>query len=58
LWTKTEENFESRLRRERKTLFLLLQQEVKQIMKQGQGGSIVNAASVSGLLAIQLPAIT
>lgn len=35
-----------------KALFLLLQDELKQMMAQGQGGSIVNAASVSGFLAI------
>jgi NAD(P)-dependent dehydrogenase (short-subunit alcohol dehydrogenase family) len=34
-----------------KALFLLLQDEVKQMMAQGQGGSIVNTASVGGLLA-------
>jgi A-factor type gamma-butyrolactone 1'-reductase (1S-forming) len=34
-----------------KALFLLLQDEVKQMMLQGQGGSIVNTASVGGLLA-------
>jgi A-factor type gamma-butyrolactone 1'-reductase (1S-forming) len=34
-----------------KALFLLLQDEVKQMIVQGQGGSIVNTASVGGLLA-------
>jgi NAD(P)-dependent dehydrogenase (short-subunit alcohol dehydrogenase family) len=33
-------------------LFLLLKDEVKQMIAQGQGGSIVNAASVGGLLAV------
>jgi NAD(P)-dependent dehydrogenase (short-subunit alcohol dehydrogenase family) len=32
-------------------MFLLLQDEVKQMMAQGNGGSIVNTASVGGLLA-------
>lgn len=35
-----------------KALFLLLQDEVKQMRAQGQGGSIVNSASVSGMLAV------
>jgi NAD(P)-dependent dehydrogenase (short-subunit alcohol dehydrogenase family) len=34
-----------------KALFLLLQDEVKQMIAQGRGGSIVNTASVGGLLA-------
>jgi len=34
-----------------KAMFLLLQDEVKQMMAQGNGGSIVNTASVGGLLA-------
>jgi NAD(P)-dependent dehydrogenase (short-subunit alcohol dehydrogenase family) len=34
-----------------KALFLLLRDEVKQMIAQGKGGSIVNAASVSGFLA-------
>jgi NAD(P)-dependent dehydrogenase (short-subunit alcohol dehydrogenase family) len=33
-----------------KAMFLLLQDEVKQMMAQGNGGSIVNTASVGGLL--------
>jgi 2,5-dichloro-2,5-cyclohexadiene-1,4-diol dehydrogenase 1 len=35
-----------------KALFVLLQDELKQMLAQGQGGSIVNAASVGGTLAI------
>jgi 2,5-dichloro-2,5-cyclohexadiene-1,4-diol dehydrogenase 1 len=35
-----------------KALFLLLRDELKQMLAQGWGGSIVNAASVSGMLAI------
>jgi NAD(P)-dependent dehydrogenase (short-subunit alcohol dehydrogenase family) len=35
-----------------KALFLLLQDEIKQMIAQGQGGSIVNTASVGGLLAV------
>jgi hypothetical protein len=34
-----------------KALFLLLKDEVKQMLAQGRGGSIVNAASVGGFLA-------
>jgi NAD(P)-dependent dehydrogenase (short-subunit alcohol dehydrogenase family) len=34
-----------------KALFLLLQDEVQQMMAQRQGGSIVNTASLGGLLA-------
>jgi A-factor type gamma-butyrolactone 1'-reductase (1S-forming) len=34
-----------------KAVFLLLQDELSQMLVQGQGGSIVNAASVGGLLA-------
>jgi putative flavoprotein involved in K+ transport len=49
---QTEENFDSVFAVNVKALFLLLQDEVRQMMAQGQGGSIVNAASVSGLLAI------
>jgi NAD(P)-dependent dehydrogenase (short-subunit alcohol dehydrogenase family) len=48
---QTEENFDSVFSVNVKALFLLLQDEVKQMMAQGQGGSIVNAASVSGYLA-------
>jgi NAD(P)-dependent dehydrogenase (short-subunit alcohol dehydrogenase family) len=35
-----------------KALFLLLQAEVKQMIAQGQGGSILNAASVNGFVVI------
>ena len=49
---QTEENFDRVFAVNVKALFLLLQDEVKQMIAQGQGGSIVNAASVSGLLAI------
>ena len=35
-----------------KGLFILLEEELRQMLRQGNGGSIVNAASVSGLLAI------
>lgn len=52
LMDQTQENFDRVLAVNVKALFLLLQDEVKQMMAQGQGGSIVNAASVSGLLAI------
>jgi hypothetical protein len=45
---QTEENFDSVFAVNVKALFLLLQDEVKQMMAQGQGGSIVNAAAVSG----------
>lgn len=49
---QTETNFDQVFAVNVKALFLLLQDEVKQMIAQGQGGSIVNAASVSGLLAI------
>lgn len=49
---QTEENFDSVFAVNVKALFLLLQDEVRQMMAQGQGGSIVNAAAVSGFLAI------
>jgi putative flavoprotein involved in K+ transport len=49
---QTEANFDRIFNVNVKALFLLLQDELKQIVSQGQGGSIVNAASVSGLLAI------
>jgi NAD(P)-dependent dehydrogenase (short-subunit alcohol dehydrogenase family) len=41
-----------------KALFLLLQDEIKQMMAQGQGGSIVNTASVGGWQHFQPPALT
>jgi len=49
---QTEANFDRIFNVNVKALFLLLQDELKQIVSQGQGGSIVNAASGSGLLAI------
>jgi putative flavoprotein involved in K+ transport len=49
---QTEENFDHVFAVNVKALFLLLKDELKQMLAQGQGGSIVNAASVSGLLAI------
>jgi putative flavoprotein involved in K+ transport len=51
LMDQTEENFDRVFTLNVKALFLLLQEELKQMLKQGQGGSIVNTASVSGLLA-------
>lgn len=48
---QTEENFDSVFAVNVKALFLLLQDEIRQMRAQGQGGSIVNAASVGGLLA-------
>jgi A-factor type gamma-butyrolactone 1'-reductase (1S-forming) len=49
---QTEENFDLVFAVNVKSLFLLLQDELKHIMEQGQGGSIVNTASVGGLLAV------
>lgn len=49
---QTEENFDRVFDVNVKALFLLLKDEVTQMIAQGHGGSIVNAASVSGLLAI------
>jgi A-factor type gamma-butyrolactone 1'-reductase (1S-forming) len=49
---QTEENFDQVFAVNVKALFLLLKDEVKQMIAQGQGGSIVNAASVGGLLAV------
>jgi putative flavoprotein involved in K+ transport len=49
---QTEENFDHVFAVNVKALFLLLKDELKQMLAQGHGGSIVNAASVSGLLAI------
>ena len=48
---QTEENFDRVFAVNVKALFLLLQDEIRQMRTQGQGGSIVNAASVGGLLA-------
>jgi putative flavoprotein involved in K+ transport len=49
---QTEENFDGVFGVNVKALFRLLRDEVKQMISQGRGGSIVNAASVSGLLAV------
>jgi NAD(P)-dependent dehydrogenase (short-subunit alcohol dehydrogenase family) len=48
---QTKENFDRVFAVNVKALFLLLQDEVKQMLAQGRGGSIVNAASVGGILA-------
>jgi A-factor type gamma-butyrolactone 1'-reductase (1S-forming) len=48
---QTEENFDRVFAVNVKALFLLLQDEVKQMLAQGSGGSIVNVASVGGFLA-------
>src|SRR5262249_53943352 len=49
---QTEENFDNVFAVNVKGLFLLLRGELKQMLAQGQGGSIVNAASVGGFLAM------
>jgi NAD(P)-dependent dehydrogenase (short-subunit alcohol dehydrogenase family) len=49
---QTEENFDRVFAVNVKALFLLLQDELKQMILQGEGGSIVNSASVGGWLAI------
>jgi A-factor type gamma-butyrolactone 1'-reductase (1S-forming) len=51
LTDQTEESFDRVFAVNVKALFLLLQDEVKQMIAQGQGGSVVNTASVGGLLA-------
>jgi NAD(P)-dependent dehydrogenase (short-subunit alcohol dehydrogenase family) len=51
LTDQTERTFDRVFAVNVKALFLLLQDEVKQMMAQGRGGSIVNTASVGGLLA-------
>jgi NAD(P)-dependent dehydrogenase (short-subunit alcohol dehydrogenase family) len=51
LTEQTEANFDSVFAVNVKALFLLIQDEIRQMMAQGQGGSIVNTASVGGLLA-------
>src|SRR5580692_7472990 len=51
LTDQTERTFDRVFAVNVKALFLLLQDEVKQMLAQGRGGSIVNAASVAGLLA-------
>jgi NAD(P)-dependent dehydrogenase (short-subunit alcohol dehydrogenase family) len=48
---QTKENFDRVFAVNVKALFLLHQDEVKQMLAQGRGGSIVNAASVGGILA-------
>jgi NAD(P)-dependent dehydrogenase (short-subunit alcohol dehydrogenase family) len=48
---QTEENFERVFAVNVKAMFLLLQHELKQMIVQGEGGSIVNNASVGGPLA-------
>ena len=48
---QTETNFDEVFSINVKGLFLALQQEIRQMLKQGWGGSIVNMASVGGLLA-------
>jgi NAD(P)-dependent dehydrogenase (short-subunit alcohol dehydrogenase family) len=48
---QTEENFDRVFAVNVKALFLLLQDELKQMMAQGRGESIVNAGSVGGFLA-------
>lgn len=48
---QTEENFDNVFAVNVKALFLLLRDEVKQMIAQGKGGSIVNTASVSGFVA-------
>jgi NAD(P)-dependent dehydrogenase (short-subunit alcohol dehydrogenase family) len=52
LTDQTETNFDSVFAVNVKALFLLLQDEIKQMVAQGQGGSIVNTASVGGLLGV------
>lgn len=49
---QTEKNFDRVFAVNVKALFLLLQDELKQMIVQGEGGSIVNTASVGGWLAI------
>jgi A-factor type gamma-butyrolactone 1'-reductase (1S-forming) len=51
LTDQTEKTFDRVFAVNVRALFLLLQDEVKQMMAQGLGGSIVNTASVGGLLA-------
>jgi NAD(P)-dependent dehydrogenase (short-subunit alcohol dehydrogenase family) len=51
LMDQTEANFDSVFAVNVKALFLLLQDEIKHMIAQSQGGSIVNTASVGGLLA-------
>lgn len=51
LTNQTQKNFDEVFAVNVRALFLLLQDELKQMIVQGQGGSIVNTASVGGLLA-------
>jgi NAD(P)-dependent dehydrogenase (short-subunit alcohol dehydrogenase family) len=51
LTDQTEEIFDHVFAVNVKAMFLLLQDEVRQMIAQGEGGSIVNTASVGGLLA-------
>jgi NAD(P)-dependent dehydrogenase (short-subunit alcohol dehydrogenase family) len=51
LTDQTEANFDSVFAVNVKALFLLIQNEIRQMVAQGRGGSIVNTASVGGLLA-------
>jgi NAD(P)-dependent dehydrogenase (short-subunit alcohol dehydrogenase family) len=48
---QTESNFDEVFSINVKGLFIALQQEIRQMLRQGSGGSIVNMASVGGLLA-------
>lgn len=48
---QTEANFDEVFSVNIKGLFIALQQEIRQMLQQGWGGSIVNMASVGGLLA-------
>jgi A-factor type gamma-butyrolactone 1'-reductase (1S-forming) len=50
LMDQTESAFDRVFAVNVRALFLLLQDEIKQMMAQGQDGSIVNTASVGGLL--------
>lgn len=52
LMDQTEENFDRVFAVNVKALFILLHDELQQMIVQGAGGSIVNAASVGGRLAI------
>src|ERR1700678_2737442 len=48
---QTETNFDEVFSINVQGLFIALQQEIRQMLRQGSGGSIVNMASVSGVLA-------
>jgi len=48
---QTDENFDHVFSVNVKSLFMLLKDEIRQMLRQGSGGSIVNAASVSRLVA-------